>query len=138
MCYWISCKYNVMYHKYYMFMYGFYLLSISIQKLKKNCSMDKRNGWIYNEIQVSNKWKCMAGLGIQPRDPCITRKVLYHWATCIQANLYLWFKVKLPHSSPYKVLPLKKLTTCSACQDLIDLTKVSSKMVTAPNVNEKK
>jgi len=42
--------------------------------------------YIYNEIHVSNKWKCMAGLGIQTRDPCITRKVFYHWATCIQAN----------------------------------------------------
>ena len=43
----------------------------------------------------------MAGLGIQPRDPCITRKVFYH----------------IPPLT--KFLPFKKLTknTCSPCQD---------------------
>ena len=61
-------------------------MSIYVQELKKNSNRDKRDGGIYNEIHVSNKWKCMAGLGIQTRDPCITRQVLYHWATCIWAN----------------------------------------------------
>ena len=62
-------------------------MSISVQEFKKTVvgikGMDE-----YNEIHkhVSNKWQCMAGLGIQTRDHCITRMVLYHWATCIQAN----------------------------------------------------
>ena len=68
-----------------MFMFEFWILSISVQELKKNVvgirGMDE-----YNEIHVSNKWKCMAGLGNQTRNHCITRKVFYHWATCIQAN----------------------------------------------------
>ena len=48
-------------------------MSISVQ----DCSRDKMNGWINNEIHVSNMWKCMTGLGIQTRDPCITRKELH-------------------------------------------------------------
>ena len=64
-------------------------MSISVQEFKKSVvgieGMD-----IYNDVNISNifskkhKWKYMARPGIQTRDPCITSKVLYHWA--IQAN----------------------------------------------------
>ena len=67
---------------------------------------DRRNEWIYNEIYVSNKWKSIAGPGILTQDPCLTRKMLYHWA--IQANLYPWFLAKLPHSSPFKCCALEE------------------------------
>ena len=96
-----------------MFIYGFYILSVSVQELKKNCNTDKSNGLIYNEIHVhvSNKWKFVAGLGIQTRDPCITRR-------CSTTELHVSRPINIHGSRPNyhippltKFLPFKKLTT---------------------------
>ena len=38
----IEVHVNTPNHKYYMFMYGFQILSISVYDLKKNCIRDKR------------------------------------------------------------------------------------------------
>ena len=70
-----------------MFMYRFQILSIAVQEFKKSeigiGEMD-----VYNEIHISirkkHKWKSIAGPWNGTRDPCMTSKVLYHWA--IQAN----------------------------------------------------
>ena len=78
MCYWRHCLINVTCW-YSDFKYCQYLYKNFKKTVVGIRGMDE---YIYN----ANKWKCMAGLGIQTRDPCVTRKVFYHWATCIQAN----------------------------------------------------
>ena len=71
----ITCLYMASWYCQYMF------------KILKNRSVEGIDGWIYNEMHISNinlicikykkkyKWKSMTGPEIRTQDPCITRKV---------------------------------------------------------------
>ena len=62
-----------MYHKYYMFMNGFLILSISVQQFK-NCSRDSRNGHIQwnthiNKYRKKHNLNVWLDLEFEPRTP---------------------------------------------------------------------
>ena len=84
-------KVNTLYHKYYMFMYGLYILLTCVQKLRKMCNRNGRTGYIQRNTYMKCRKKTQIKNYGQTGNPTpvsrITGQAIYIRAT--QANIHV-------------------------------------------------
>ena len=98
-------KVNTLYHKYYMFMYGLYILLTCVQKLRKMCNRNGRNGYIlwttYMKCRKKHKSKIMVTPGIQPGSPA---SLVMCSISELPRSISMFRLAELQHSSPSQSL----------------------------------